>query len=262
MKNAGVVDMIWGLGFVVQAAVYLSKDADKGLNYPKIIFASLVMAHGLRLSLYIMFRGCGKPEDKRYRTIFREKYGDNMWWVSFFLIFAFQALINLIVGMVLYAFESVQKQEDINLGAFFFGVAVMFMGTLYETIADLQLYYFKSNTKNQGKVLNAGLWYYSRHPNYFGESVFWVGTYICNLSAVIWFTFFFSTMHSFKAKINIFNIFCLSILGNFSIIDKGCIINLNSPVDSELLDYTVLQINLTAEFYKNLQIRPKISPLL
>jgi steroid 5-alpha reductase family enzyme len=190
MKNAGVVDMIWGLGFVVQAAVYLSKDADKGLNYPKIIFASLVMAHGLRLSLYIMFRGCGKPEDKRYRTIFREKYGDNMWWVSFFLIFAFQALINLIVGMVLYAFESVQKQEDINLGAFFFGVAVMFMGTLYETIADLQLYYFKSNTKNQGKVLNAGLWYYSRHPNYFGESVFWVGTYICNLSAVIWFTFF------------------------------------------------------------------------
>jgi steroid 5-alpha reductase family enzyme len=190
LKNAGVVDFIWGLGFALQAAVYLSKNSELGINYARIVFSALVILHGLRLSIYIMIRGWSKPEDKRYKTLFRDKYGDNMWWVSFFIIFLFQSIINLVVGMVIYAMNSVQKIEDINIGAFFFGVAVMFIGTLYETIADLQLYFFKNNPENNGKVLNSGLWYLSRHPNYFGESVFWLGCYICNLSAVVWFTFF------------------------------------------------------------------------
>jgi steroid 5-alpha reductase family enzyme len=191
IKNVAIVDWIWGLGFTVQAAVYLSKDYEKGLAYPRIIFSVLVMVHGLRLCLYIAIRGWSKPEDKRYKTIFRDKYGDsNMWWVSLVMIFIFQALINLIVGFGLYTQNSVNTVSDVNLGAFFFGIGVMFLGTVYETVADLQLYFFKNNPLNSGKVLNSGLWYYSRHPNYFGESVFWLGTYICNLSALIWFTFF------------------------------------------------------------------------
>jgi len=190
IKNVGIVDWIWGMGFAVQAAVYLSKDNEKGINYPRAIFSALVIFHGVKLSLYILVKSWGKGEDKRYTKLFREKYGSNMWWVSYFLIFLFQSIINLIVGFVIYTMNSVILLEDINLGVFFFGVSVMVIGTLYETVADLQLYYYKSNPENSGKVLNAGLWYYSRHPNYFGESLFWVGTYICNLSAVIWFTFF------------------------------------------------------------------------
>ena len=190
LKNASVVDWIWGLGFAVQAGVFLSKDSDKGLNYTRIVFSSLVIFHGLRLAVYITVRGWSKGEDKRYKTIFRDKYGGNMWWVSLVMIFLFQALINLIVGLVIYTQNSVLNIDDVNLGAFFFGIAVMFLGTVYETVADLQLYFFKKDTNNSGKVLNSGLWYYSRHPNYFGESVFWLGCYICNLSAGIWFTFF------------------------------------------------------------------------
>jgi steroid 5-alpha reductase family enzyme len=190
IKNVSIVDWIWGLGFAVQASVYLSKNSEQGINYARIIFSALVILHGVRLSVYIAIRGWSKGEDKRYKTLFRDKYGANMWWVSFFMIFLFQSLINLIVGFVIYTMNSVQKIEDVNLGAFFFGIAVMFIGTLYETVADLQLYFFKKNPENNGKVLNAGLWYYSRHPNYFGESLFWLGCYICNLSAVIWFTFF------------------------------------------------------------------------
>jgi steroid 5-alpha reductase family enzyme len=191
IKNVAIVDWIWGLGFTVQAAVYLSKDYEKGLAYPRIIFSVLIMVHGLRLCLYIAIRGWSKPEDKRYKTIFRDKYGDNnMWWVSLVMIFIFQALINLIVGFGIYTQNSVNTVSEINLGVFFFGIGVMFLGTVYETVADLQLYFFKKKPVNSGKVLNSGLWYYSRHPNYFGESVFWLGTYICNLSAVIWFTFF------------------------------------------------------------------------
>jgi steroid 5-alpha reductase family enzyme len=191
LKNAAIVDVIWGLGFSVQAGIFLSKDTNNLINnYPRIVFSSLVILHGLRLSLYILFRAWGKPEDKRYKVLFRDKYGKNFWWVSYFLIYLFQSLINLAVGLVIYTINSVKNLEDINLGVFFFGAAVMLIGTLYETIADFQLYFFKKNPKNTGKVLNAGLWYYSRHPNYFGESVFWLGTYICNLSAVIWFTFY------------------------------------------------------------------------
>ncbi len=191
MKNAGIVDMIWGLGFSLQAAVYLTKDT-KSLkeNYTRIIFSALVIFHGLRLSIYIMFRGCGKPEDKRYKELFRDKYKDNFWWVSYPVIFLFQSILNFIVGFDIYTMNSVKKLSDVNLPAFYVGAAVMFIGTLYETVADLQLYFFKNNPENKGKVLNSGVWYFCRHPNYFGESVFWVGTYICNLSAVIWFTFF------------------------------------------------------------------------
>jgi steroid 5-alpha reductase family enzyme len=190
-KNAGIVDIIWGLGFAVQAGIYLTKDSQYLItNYPRIIFSFLVIIHGLRLSVYILIRACNKPEDKRYKVLFRDKFGDNFWWISFFAIFLFQALINIIVGIVIYVMNSVPKIEVINLGVFFFGTFVMIFGTLYETISDFQLYFFKKNPDNAGKILNAGLWYYSRHPNYFGESVFWLGTYICNLSATIWFTFF------------------------------------------------------------------------
>jgi steroid 5-alpha reductase family enzyme len=190
IKNASIVDWIWGAGFAVQAMVYVSKDSEKGINYPRIIFSALIILHGLRLSIYIAIRGWSKGEDKRYKEIFRDKLGKNMWWASLFMIFLFQSIINLVVGFVIYTFNSVIDINKINIGVFFFGAAIMLIGTLYETIADLQLYFFKKNPNNSGKVLNSGLWYYCRHPNYFGESVFWVGCYICNLSALIWFTFF------------------------------------------------------------------------
>ena len=190
LKNASIVDWIWGMGFVVQACVYISKDTYIPINYPRIIFSSLIIIHGLRLSIYIIIRGWSKGEDKRYKNLFRDKYGNKMWWISYFSIFLFQSILNLIIGFDIYTFNSIIRIDNINLGCFFFGSCLMLIGTVYETVADMQLYKFKKKSENVGKILDSGLWYYSRHPNYFGECVFWLGTYICNLSALIWFTFF------------------------------------------------------------------------
>jgi steroid 5-alpha reductase family enzyme len=190
ITNVAIVDWIWGLGFVIQAAIYVSKNSELGINYPRIIYSSLVMLHGLRLSIHITIRSWGKGEDKRYTKYFREESGEKFWWVSLFNVFLVQALFNLIIGHCIYTFNSVNRLIDINLGVFFFGAVVMFFGTVYESVADYQLYAFKKNPNNAGKVMNSGLWYYCRHPNYFGESVFWIGNYIVNLSAVIWYVFF------------------------------------------------------------------------
>jgi steroid 5-alpha reductase family enzyme len=190
IKNVGIVDWIWGIGFVIQASVYVSKDSELGVNYPRIIYSALVMLHGIRLSIHITIRSWGKGEDKRYTKYFREESGEKFWWVSLFNVFLIQAITNLIVGLCIYTFNSVHNLSDINLAVFFVGAAVMFIGTIYEGIADYQLYSFKNNSENAGKVINSGLWYFCRHPNYFGESLFWIGNYIVNLSAVIWFVFF------------------------------------------------------------------------
>jgi steroid 5-alpha reductase family enzyme len=190
IKNLGVVDVIWGFGFFVQALLfYFTSDHTKSFTYHRPLFFAFVSLHTLRLTIYILIRAWGKPEDKRYTDIFRNKYGDNTWWVSLFNVFLFQCLINLIVGFPIFAF-SASTIMDINDVAFWIGISIMFIGTIYETVADLQLYYFKANPDNKGKVLNSGLWYFCRSPNYFAEFVFWIGIYIVNVSAKIYFTAF------------------------------------------------------------------------
>jgi steroid 5-alpha reductase family enzyme len=190
LKNTGIVDIIWGLAFTVQALVfYLTSNFQENFSWYRAFLVALVCAHGLRLSIYILIRAIGKPEDKRYTELFRNKFGGNFWWISLFTVFLFQLIINLIVGFPIFAFACSTKKEIENI-SYGIGMAIMFFGTVYETIADLQLYFFKKNPANKGKVLNRGLWFYSRHPNYFGEGVFWIGLYIVNISAGIYFTAF------------------------------------------------------------------------
>ena len=190
IKNTAIVDIIWGFAFTAQALVfYLTCDFYTKFSWYRALFVAIVSAHGLRLTIYILIRAIGKPEDKRYTELFRDKYGGNFWWISLFTVFLMQLVLNLIIGFPIFAFACSTKIpiENISYGI---GTAVMVFGTVYETVADLQLYFFKKNPRNKGKVLNTGLWYYSRHPNYFGEGVFWIGVYVVNISGGIYFTAF------------------------------------------------------------------------
>ena len=191
LKNVGLVDIIWGLSFGLQALIhYFFYGNYFNPVWQTIVFTGLVLLHGLRLTIYLLIRNCGKPEDKRYTLIFRNKIGEKFWWISYFAVFLPQLILSFIIGFLIFSFNTIKDENSINIPAFLVGVCIMFIGTLYESIADQQLYYFKNNQKNKGKVLNNGLWYYSRHPNYFGETVFWIGVYIVNLSAVIYYTIF------------------------------------------------------------------------
>jgi len=172
VKNVSIVDLFWGLGFILTGVFYFLKT---GGNEPrKIILMILVAVWALRLSVYLAWRNIGKGEDFRYKQ-FREKYGANRyWWISFFQTFLLQGILMWLISAPLLGAQ-IQGQNT-SLGVFdYAGIVLWIIGFCFESIGDLQLARFKNDPVNKGKVLNKGLWHYTRHPNYFGDSAVWWG---------------------------------------------------------------------------------------
>jgi steroid 5-alpha reductase family enzyme len=170
IKNVSIVDLFWGLGFVVVNAFYILTSGE--LNARKILLLVLVSVWGLRLSIYLAWRNLGKGEDFRYQE-FRRKYGpERYWWFSYFQTFLLQGVLMMIVSLPLLG---VSAGTDSNtLGVIdFIGVFVWLTGIIFEAGGDVQLARFKRNPKNKGQVLDTGFWKYTRHPNYFGDSAVW-----------------------------------------------------------------------------------------
>ncbi len=170
IKNVSIVDIFWGFGFVVVNVFYvfhLEIIAPRNL----LLFI-LVSIWGLRLTIYLAIRNIGKGEDFRYQK-FRKDYGEKRyWWFSYFQVFLLQGILILIVSLPLLGIHS-----STNFGEFiwldYLAILVWFIGFSFEAGGDYQLYQFKKNPKNSGKVLNTGFWKYTRHPNYFGDSTVW-----------------------------------------------------------------------------------------
>jgi steroid 5-alpha reductase family enzyme len=142
----------------------------------------MVTVWGLRLSIYIGWRNKGKGEDFRYRE-FRKKYGENRyWWISFFQTFLLQGILMwLISAPLLGALYSGADRSFAFLD--FIGVIIWSVGLIFEAGGDYQLTRFRSDPGNKGKVLNTGLWKYTRHPNYFGDAAVWWGYGLICISA-------------------------------------------------------------------------------
>jgi steroid 5-alpha reductase family enzyme len=142
----------------------------------------MVSIWGLRLSAYLAWRNKGKGEDFRYRE-FRKKYGeDRYWWISFFQTFLLQGLLMWMISAPLLGAQ--YSGSDKPLGILdYLGVIFWLTGVLFEAGGDFQLLKFRSDSENKGKVLNTGLWKYTRHPNYFGDAAVWWGYGLICLSA-------------------------------------------------------------------------------
>jgi len=171
LKNVSIVDMFWGMGFVmVNTFYFINTEATPA----KIILLLLVAIWGLRLSFYLAWRNIGKPEDFRYQE-FRKKYGEkNYWWISFLQTFILQGLLMWVISMPLLGANLYSTSQ--NLGFIdYFGIFLWLIGFIFEAGGDMQLARFKKNNANTGKVLNTGFWHYTRHPNYFGDSAVWWG---------------------------------------------------------------------------------------
>jgi steroid 5-alpha reductase family enzyme len=173
-SNASIVDIFWGLGFVLLAAVYFV--ATDGYIGRKILITTLVTVWGLRLSLYILWRNWGKGEDYRYRK-WREEAGGKFWWTSLFQVFVLQGALLWLISAPLMAAQFSDDPDHFSaldlLGALTWGV-----GFFFEAVGDWQLARFKSDPANKGKVMRTGLWAYTRHPNYFGDATLWWGHYL------------------------------------------------------------------------------------
>ncbi|MBP9702830.1 DUF1295 domain-containing protein [Candidatus Woesebacteria bacterium] len=167
VKNNGIVDIIWGLGFVLIAGiVYLSAPS---LSTATVMI--LTTAWGVRLATHIGMRNLGQKEDFRYAQ-WRKDWGK--WWLirSFLQVYLLQWVFMQLVSVpiILSSAGGVVSQAWLLAG-----IAIWLVGFYFEAIGDYQLTVFKSKKTSKGKLMTTGLWRYTRHPNYFGEAALWWG---------------------------------------------------------------------------------------
>ena len=176
-KRNDVADVAWGLGFVLMTWLSFLISDDSGAR--GILVGTLVSIWGLRLAWHIYARNKGKAED--YRYLAWRKEWDNWFYIrSYFQVYILQGvLLFLIVTPVLL----INKNAGVELGLLdIFGVVVWLIGFYFESVGDAQLAQFIKNPENKGKLMQSGLWAYTRHPNYFGEVTQWWGLWIIALS--------------------------------------------------------------------------------
>ena len=164
IKNASIVDIVWGLGFVVVAwTVRLTVDGDTTRQNLLVV---LVTLWGLRLALYLAKRNIGHGEDFRY-VLMRRKHGARFPLVSLYTVFAFQGALMWVVSLPV---QLGQADDGAPVGPLaVIGAAAWVVGFVFEAVGDAQLARFKKDPANAGKVMDRGLWSLTRHPNYFGE---------------------------------------------------------------------------------------------
>ncbi len=179
MRDASIVDIVWGLGFVLIAWIVWSQ---RGPDPRLLLSAVLTTIWGLRLSGYLAWRNLGKGEDSRYVAM-RRRYGSRFWLVSLFLVFGLQGVLMWTVSL------PVQAASGQLFGLFdVVGICLWIAGLTFETVGDYQLVRFKGDPANKDKVLDTGLWRYTRHPNYFGDFMVWWGLYLIALAGGAWWT--------------------------------------------------------------------------
>lgn len=177
LKNASIVDSFWSVFFVAGAASYYLSIGQAGER--SVLIAVLLLLWAVRLALHITLRNRGQGEDRRYRAI-RARNQPHYEFKSLFYVFSLQAVLAWIVALPL--FGALSGQDPMSwLDAL--GVLVWLTGFGFEAVGDWQLTRFKADPANAGKVMDRGLWRYTRHPNYFGESLIWWGFWLIAASA-------------------------------------------------------------------------------
>lgn len=176
-RDVSMVDSVWPLFFLLAAFVYLG--ATPASSPRDALVMTLVAVWALRLCAYLTWRNWGESEDYRYRQI-RARNEPRFALKSLYLVFGLQAVLAWVVSLPLLA----ALAGDRPLGWLdYAGAALAAFGVLFESVADGQLARFMSRPINRGRVLDSGLWRYTRHPNYFGECCVWWGLYLIALSA-------------------------------------------------------------------------------
>ena len=175
-RDASLVDRMWSILIGGAAALYawlLPMHAARG---PWML--GLVVVWAVRLSVYITARNWGHGEDRRYQAI-RARNEPNFARKSLYRIFGIQAVLAWIVStpfLVGMATPSPLSVLD------YVGIIIAGFGIVFEAVGDAQLSYFKRDPGNAGQVMDRGLWRYTRHPNYFGETCVWWGVWLIAVS--------------------------------------------------------------------------------
>jgi len=168
------IDAFWGVGFVVVAWAAASQLVEIGPMQTVVLV--LVTLWGLRLGLYLLRRFLRDGEDSRYVRMTKGKEGVSRHIFTLWFVFGLQGALMLIISAPL---VSAMAQPSAQLDLFAYaGIALWVVGAFFEWIGDLQLSRFKADPNSEGKVLDTGLWAWTRHPNYFGDTCVWWGIWL------------------------------------------------------------------------------------
>lgn len=180
-RNVTVVDSLWALFFLLASLVNVAYLPH--LSTRACLMLTLVSLWSIRLSSYLHWRNHGKPEDARYQAI-RARNEPNFEYKSLYLVFLLQAILAWFISLPLQT--TMQSASPSITWLDGLGLSLWLTGMAFQVIGDRQLARFKSTPSNRGKVLDTGLWRYTRHPNYFGESCIWWGYYCIALASGAW----------------------------------------------------------------------------
>ncbi|MES3014245.1 MAG: DUF1295 domain-containing protein [Pseudomonadota bacterium] len=183
-RDVSLVDRTWSIFISGAAAVYFALLPAPGTRGAWML--GLAIAWALRLSLYITARNWGHGEDRRYREI-RARNQPNFAFKSLYLVFALQAVLAWTVSAPFFAAMLGNGAGARPLGVLdVVGLALAAFGIAFEAIGDAQMARFKADPAHKGHVMDRGVWRYTRHPNYFGETCIWWGFWLVALGGAGW----------------------------------------------------------------------------
>ncbi|HMP67393.1 MAG TPA: DUF1295 domain-containing protein [Candidatus Paceibacterota bacterium] len=172
-KTDKLTDMSYGLSFLLISILLFYRS---GMTALEIIFILPIILWSIRIISYLLIRILKTKKDARFDGI-REYF-----W-KFFGFWILQAISVWIIMLPAIHFLNVEKIAT-NYYLLFVGLIISIIGLIIESVSDWQKFKFKNNPQNTGRWIEAGLWKYSQHPNYFGEIQFWIGIYIASLSVI------------------------------------------------------------------------------
>ncbi|MEZ5534267.1 MAG: DUF1295 domain-containing protein [Thiolinea sp.] len=181
LKNdVSIVDSLWSLMILLAGIVFFAmEDSPVARSYLVLILAVL---WAVRLSAYITWRNHGQEEDARYQAI-RANNQPHFKYKSLYIVFGLQAFLGWLVALPLLA--AINSDSGLNV-LDYLALLLWLVGMFFEVIGDWQMAQFKADPANKGKVMDSGLWRYTRHPNYFGEFCIWWAFFLFALAAGGW----------------------------------------------------------------------------
>lgn len=180
-RRHDTIDTVWGLGFAVIAVISFGLSTSNGAMMPRLVVLAMTVIWGVRLAVHLHLRNSGRDEDPRYQEILTKAKGNpikHMLRMVYLPQGAVMWLVSLPVQVAPYGASSIPITG-------YLGLAVWLIGISFESIGDAQLRRFITKESNRGKVLDTGLWRYTRHPNYFGDACVWWGLYLVATHSVI-----------------------------------------------------------------------------
>jgi len=182
-RQNDVADVVWGFGLIFIAISTLISMPDP--HFRALMVTILVVIWGLRLSFFIYRRNKLRGEDFRFQRL-REKWGRYSWIRSYFQLFLLQGVLLLLVSLPVIVINTTSSMPAFGI-LDLIGLIVWLFGFIFEVVGDHQKARFRKDpSQTQSAIFTGGLWRYSRHPNYFGEILQWVGIFIIALGVPYW----------------------------------------------------------------------------